>query len=107
MQTSMDEQFIIGQLEELAESFGLKIRYEPMHQDEESIKLVGGVCRLKGENLLIINSKAPLEDKIKAFVQALRRFDLEDIYIKPVIRELLDTSANDETAPILLRERGE
>jgi len=93
MSTSMDEQFIIGQLEELAESFGLQIRYEPMHQDEESIKLVGGLCWLKGENVLIINSRATVRDKIEAFVQALKHFDLESIYIKPVIRELLDTSA--------------
>jgi len=93
MSTSMDEKFIIGQLEELAESFGLQIRYEPMHQDEESIKLVGGLCWLKGENVLIINSRATVRDKIEAFVQALKHFDLESIYIKPVIRELLDTSA--------------
>ena len=100
----MDEQFIIGQLEDLAESFGLQIRYEPMRQDEESIKLIGGLCRLKGENVLIINSRATVRDKINAIVQALRQFDLERIYIKPVIRELLDTSAMDETAPIILGE---
>ena len=40
--------------------------------------------------LLIINSKAMEKDKIKIFVQALRRFDLEQIYIKPAIRALLD-----------------
>jgi len=40
--------------------------------------------------LLIINSKAMEKDKIKIFVQALRRFELDQIYIKPAIRALLD-----------------
>jgi len=35
MSISMDEQFIIDQLEELAESFGVRIRYEPIKQDED------------------------------------------------------------------------
>jgi hypothetical protein len=101
----MDEQLIISQLEELAESFGLQIRYEPMHQDEESIKLVGGLCWLKGENVLIINSRATVRDKIEAFVQALRHFDLEGIYMKPAIRELLDTSVISETVPVIMEEK--
>jgi hypothetical protein len=86
----MDEQFIIDQLEELIERFGIQIRYEPMCEDEESIKLVGGLCLLRGENLLIINSKATASDKIKALAEAVRHFDIDQIYIKPVIRELLD-----------------
>jgi hypothetical protein len=100
----MDEQFMIGQLEKLAESLGLQIRHEPMHQDEESIKLVGGLCWLKGENVLIINSRATVRDKIEAFVQALRHFDLEGIYIKPAIRELLDTTVISVTVPVIVKE---
>ncbi len=86
----MDGQFIIGQLEELAEGFGLPIRYEPMYQDEESIKLVGGLCWLKGENVLIINSKATLAEKIRALGEALKHFDLDGVYILPAVRELLE-----------------
>ena len=86
----MDDQFIIGQLEELIERFGIQIRYEPMHQDEESIKLVGGLCRLKGENVLIINSKAAVSDKMKALAEAVRHFDIDQIYILPAVRDFLE-----------------
>jgi len=86
----MDDRFIIGQLEELVERFGIQIRYEPMHQDEESIKLVGGLCRLKGENVLIINSKATASDKIRALAGAVKHFDIDQIYILPAVRELLE-----------------
>jgi hypothetical protein len=86
----MDQDAIIDQLEELAETFGIQIRYEPIKQDEDLVKVVGGLCLLRGEYVLIIDSKAAAIDKIRIFAEALRHFDLEQIYIKPVLRELLD-----------------
>jgi len=55
--------------------------------------VVGGLCKLRGEKILIINSKAPVRDKIQAFARALSNFDLDQIYIRPAIRALLDTAA--------------
>ena len=86
----MDEQTIIDQLEELAERFGIQIRYEPIRQDEDLVRVVGGLCLLRREYVLIIDSKAAMRDKIRTFAEALRHFDLDQIYIKPVLRDLLD-----------------
>jgi hypothetical protein len=86
----MDQSVIIDQLEELAERFGIQIRYEPIKQDEDLVKVVGGLCLLRGEHVLIIDSKAAMGDKIRTFAEALRHFDLDQVYIKPVLRELLD-----------------
>ena len=86
----MDQDAIIDQLEELAESFGVQIRYEPIKQDEDLVRVVGGLCLLRGEYVLIIDSKAAMGDKIRTFAEALRHFDLDQIYIKPALRELLD-----------------
>jgi hypothetical protein len=86
----MDEEEIIEQLEELARGFGIEIRYEPITLDEEIMNVVGGLCKLRGEKLLIINSKAPARDKINAFTQALSHFDLDQIYIRPAIRALIE-----------------
>jgi hypothetical protein len=86
----MDQDTIIDQLDELAERFGIKIRYEPIKQDEDLVKVVGGLCLLRGEYVLIIDSKAAVIDKIRTFAEALRHFDLDQIYIEPVLRELLD-----------------
>jgi hypothetical protein len=94
IQINMDEDVVIEQLEELARGFGIEIRYEPMSVDEESINVIGGLCKLRGEKLLIINAKAPARDKIRALAQALNHFDLDLIYIKPAIRALLDSSAH-------------
>ena len=92
----MDENTIIDQLEELIKSFGVQIRREPIKQDEDSINVVGGLCLLKGEYVLIINSKAAIRDKIRTLGMALKHFDHENIYMLPVLRELLDRIPDQE-----------
>ncbi len=86
----MDENTIIDQLEELIEGFGVQIRHEAIKQDEDSVKVVGGLCLLKGEYVLIINSKATIRDKINTLGMVLKQFDHDQIYMRPVLRELLE-----------------
>ena len=86
----MDQNAIIDQLEELIKSFGVQIRREPIKQDEDLVKVVGGLCLLRGEYVLIISSKATTMDRIKTLATALKHFDLDQIYLRPVLRELLD-----------------
>jgi len=81
---------LIDYLEEVAEKFGIEIRYEIIRQDEDLSVVAGGLCLLKGEYALIINPKANGKDKIRVLLEAVRHFDLDQIYIRPVIRELLD-----------------
>jgi len=86
----VDESTIIDQLEELIERFGVKIRHEAIKQDEDSVKVVGGLCLLKGEYVLIINSKATIRDKMHTLGMVLKQFGHDQIYMRPVLRELLD-----------------
>jgi hypothetical protein len=81
---------IIESFEELAKNLGVKVRYEIINHDEELPKAAGGLCRFKGGYILIINSKAPASEQIRTFVEALKSFELDQIYIKPALRELLD-----------------
>ena len=101
----MDENTIIEQLEELIKRFGVQIRHEPIKQDEDSINVVGGLCLLKGEHVLIINSKAAIRDKIRALGMALKHFDHENIYMLPVLRELLDRIPEQERFNLIDKER--
>ena len=54
----MDQNTIIEELEELIKSFGVQIRNEAIKQDQDLVNIVGGLCLLRGEYVLIINSKA-------------------------------------------------
>ena len=86
----MDDNTILEELEELAKNFGIQIRHEPIKQDEDLINIVGGLCLLRGKYVLIIDSKTATMDRIKTLATALKHFDLDQIYLRPVLRELLD-----------------
>ncbi len=84
----MDEDTLLNQLEELAHSLGIEIRYEPLRR--ESSFFPGGLCRIKGEYVLILNATATTEDKIQTMAKAVNRFDLSQVYLRPGLREFLD-----------------
>lgn len=86
----MDENTLLSQLEELAESLKVEVRYESF-KSEGSFS-TGGLCKLKGEYLLIVNSKAAVREKAEAIAGALKRFDLSQVYLRPGLREFLDAS---------------
>ncbi|MBW2302967.1 MAG: hypothetical protein JRF57_04560 [Deltaproteobacteria bacterium] len=85
----MEENALLGQLEEVARALSIEIRYEIIKKDGRFYP--GGLCRIKGNWLLIIHSKANTRDKIKTLAKALNRFDLSEIYLKPGLREYLST----------------
>jgi hypothetical protein len=85
--SSLDGKTILGQLEELARRLEIKVRYEPIRG--EGPFYMGGLCRVRGENILIINSKATMRDKIQALVRAVKQFDISQIYMRPALREFL------------------
>ena len=86
----MDEEVILSQLEGLAEKLEILVRDENINIEESSS--TGGLCRVEGKYILILNSKATVKEKIQVMIEALNQFDLSDIYVKPVIRELLEGS---------------
>jgi len=66
----------------------LLVRDENINIEESSS--TGGLCRIEGKHVLILNSKATVKEKNQVMIKALQQFDLSDIYIKPIIRELLE-----------------
>jgi len=101
----MDENTIIDELEELIKGFGVQIRCEPIKQDEDLVKVAGGLCPLRGEYVLIINSKATTMDRITTLATALKHFDLDQIYLRPVLRELLDKIPEQRPLNLIDKER--
>lgn len=84
----MNEEILLYQLEDLAEKLEILVRDENINIEESST--TGGLCRIEGKYVLILHSKATVKEKIQVMIKALNQFDLNDMYIKPVIRELLD-----------------
>ncbi|MBN2419583.1 MAG: hypothetical protein JXL81_09385 [Deltaproteobacteria bacterium] len=86
---STQNEEILGQLEELAGNLDISVRYEKIQK--ESAFFPGGYCKVKGKDLIIINSKASLDDKVEIISRALLLFDLSQIYVLPAVRELIDS----------------
>jgi len=86
----MDDNQILDLLEELAESLGLEISHEPIRLDEELGTRPGGFCLFKGQRLIIVNPHASVREKIRVLSEGIKHCDLERIYMRPILRELLD-----------------
>jgi hypothetical protein len=84
----MNDEVILSYLEELAEKLDILVRDENINIEESSSS--GGLCRIEGKQVFILNSKATVKEKIQVMIAALHQFDLTQMYIKPVIRELLE-----------------
>lgn len=84
----MQEETLLQQLEELAGKLEICVRDETISMDETSV--TGGLCRVEGRYIVILNSRANVEDKIQVMIKALQQFNLDDIYIKPAVRHLLE-----------------
>jgi len=84
----LDQISILSHLEALAHKLGIEIRYE--HLEAETGFMPGGLCRIKGKQVVIINSDSHTEAKVRTLAKALGRFDLGEVYVRPALRELLE-----------------
>jgi predicted transcriptional regulator len=84
----MNDEVLLNQLEELAEKLEILVRDENINSEESSS--AGGLCRVEGKYILILNSKNTVKEKNQVMIKALKQFDLSNMYIKPFIRELLE-----------------
>ena len=84
----MNEEVLLTQLEELAGKLAIAVRKENITTEE--VFSSGGLCRVEGKYILMLNSSSPVKEKNQVIIKALKQFDLSGIYIKPLIRELLE-----------------
>ncbi len=76
---------ILQGFESLAQNLAIDVRYE-------KCDFAGGICRIKNKTILIINSKLPLERKINLIAASLKQLNLNQIYIRPALRQLIEGS---------------
>ena len=85
---SMDDNVTFSQLEELVLRLGITMRYEAL--TIEGSMHTGGFCRIKGQDFVIIHKNATTREKMHILIEAVKRYDLSQIYILPSLREILD-----------------
>jgi len=86
----LNDEALLNELEELAERMEIAVRYENITGEDSPGS--GGLCRIQGQYVLIVHSRATVREKIRIITKALRQFDFSEIYMRPVLRELLERS---------------
>ena len=80
----MKPTIVFQEFEQIAEKLKICIL-----QEKEDFN--GGYCLLEEERIIVINKLKPIEQRIRDLAQAFAKLDTSQIYIKPSIRELIDT----------------
>lgn len=83
----MTQEELLKQLEELADRVNVTIRYESLKNEDPST--FGGLCRIKEQPVLFLHAKATVKRKIEMITEALKRYDVDEIYLRPALREHL------------------
>ncbi len=76
--------------EDLEQAFnlaGIEIRYESLSEDTQSW---GGKCQLQGKEVVILDQRLDLPNRNRMLLKALKRIDLEGVYLKPYLREMIE-----------------
>ena len=68
---------------ELSQKFDIRII-----QDKGDFN--GDSCMLFTDNVVVINKLKPLEQRLHILAKCFSKMDLDKVYIKPVLRDLID-----------------
>ena len=80
---AMTQEELLQELELLASQCAIAVRYEK--GDFE-----GGFCVLKTERLIVINKKLAPAKKASILAQGLAEIGIDEMYLKPAIREFIE-----------------
>jgi hypothetical protein len=83
---------LLQHLESIARQLEVEIRYESLSNDEVSVH--SGGCQVQGRRLILIDScRSPLE-RARVLARELAKFELEDLYILPRVREFISLQSS-------------
>jgi len=75
-------------LVDLAERLGIEVSVHNLKISGFPVK--SGICRIKGKNRIVLDKRMSKDDQIDVLVDCLGTFSIDDIYIVPAIRDLLN-----------------
>jgi|AP95_1055475.scaffolds.fasta_scaffold02518_8 hypothetical protein len=75
---------LLTELEDLAADLAVDIRFEELES-------AGGLCRYGGRTCLLVNRRLSVLERVDLISTELASLPLEDIFIRPRLRELLES----------------
>ncbi len=92
----MDQHSQLAELEKLAGLLGVDVSYEPM---QGLVQGIGGLCRVQGRYRIIIDRRFKTSERVSILLDALRRFDTQQVYVTPQLRRLLAQGPESKPEP--------
>lgn len=88
----MNEQRILEELLALLEANSVTIRNEPLSGSG------GGLCTVKGQAFFFVDTEAPSAEVAAFCAEAvLKVVDIDNVYIRPEVRQFIDNHSNQIT----------
>lgn len=87
----MNQGEIVDYLAELSEKLGIEVRWEGLIGD-------GGICELRGKRILFVDRSLNLDTQVNVMTGALCEEPLDDVYILPEVRDLLEQARAEKRA---------
>lgn len=79
---------LLDSLEEVARKVGLEVVHD--HLKAEGFASRGGSCRLRERWMILVDRKMATSDKVDLLAGELKRWPLDDIFVPPALRHLLE-----------------
>ena len=97
MDPDFPDSFLLQQLEGLAARMKIDVRYESLSDEEFTIH--SGRCKVLDRTLILIDKNQPLAERARLLALELSRYDLEDFYLLPRVREFIQASSREKNLP--------
>lgn len=82
---------LVDELAEAAKRVGIEVRREKIMR-EVGYRVRGGPCRLRDQDMIILDREQAPADQIEVLAEALRSRDLEQVYLSPAARRILQVA---------------
>ena len=82
---------LLDELFKVAKKLGLEVRVEPFSAPAPRVG-AGGICRLRGRQVVLIDATAGMVDQAIAMAEALGRFELESVSMAPEARRIVEST---------------
>ena len=86
------DQALLEALEQAAAAIGVVVRYDKLATGD--VKSTSGSCRIRGVDTIIIDRRLGAKERISALARELSQFNLENVFLPPAARELIEPSDN-------------
>ena len=84
----------LDDLKKVATKLLIEIKY--LRSDDTEFSIQSGFCRFKGKQLIVLENQIPECEQVNIILEVLSKFDLENIYLPPWIREQLEGSSSQQ-----------